>query len=170
MPLRRRGRPTIPLGPLAWAQPIQWTYLLIWDSEGGAKWGFRTSWGRYGLAAQDRRAPPPRRRGRRRAAQAQHLLAGHGSPVGGPKARGFETILGITIRDIGYLEGAIQTGVLVVAVSGARDGAVGGINCVVDVPVRGRGEKSGRTIEVRTAWELTDAVAAPRLVTAYVRP
>lgn len=90
--------------------------------------------------------------------------------VGGPKARGFETILGITIRDIGYLEGAIQTGVLVVAVSGARDGAVGGINCVVDVPVRGRGEKSGRTIEVRTAWELTDAVAAPRLVTAYVRP
>jgi len=89
--------------------------------------------------------------------------------VGGPKARGFELILGITIRDIGYLEGAIQTGVLVVPVSGMRDGAVGGINCVVNVPVRGRGEKSGRTIEVRTAWQLTGVDAAPRLVTAYVR-
>jgi hypothetical protein len=89
--------------------------------------------------------------------------------VGGPKARGFELILGITIRDIGYLEGAIQTGVLLVEISGVRDGAVGGINCVVDVPVRGRGEKSDRTIEVRTAWESTDAAAAPRLVTAYVR-
>jgi hypothetical protein len=88
---------------------------------------------------------------------------------GRSKARGFERILGITVRDIGYLEGAIQTGILVVAVSGVRAGAVGGVNCLVDVPVRGRGEKSGRLVAVRTAWELADAAAAPRLVTAYVR-
>jgi hypothetical protein len=30
---------------------------------------------------------------------------------GGPKARGFERILGITLEDIDYLEGAIYTGV-----------------------------------------------------------
>lgn len=89
---------------------------------------------------------------------------------GGPKARGFELILGITTRDIDYLEGAIQTGILMAQVGGVRNGATGGINCVVDVPVRGRGEKSGRTITVRSAWELVDAGAAPRLVTAYVRP
>lgn len=105
--------------------------------------------------------------GVRRKLSAYSLDTAH--QVGGPKARGFELILGITIRDIGYLEGAIQTGILVVAVSRMRDGAVGGINCVVDVPVRGRGEKSGRTVEVRTAWELTDVDAAPRLVAAYVR-
>jgi hypothetical protein len=39
---------------------------------------------------------------------------------GGPKARGFELILGITVRDIDYLEGAIQTGVLMASVSGVR--------------------------------------------------
>ncbi len=89
--------------------------------------------------------------------------------VGGDKARAFELVLGITIRDIGYLEGAIQTGVLVVAVSAVRDGVTGGFNCAVEVPVRGRGEKSGRMVEVRTAWELTDAAAAPRLVTAYIK-
>lgn len=87
---------------------------------------------------------------------------------GGPKAQGFESILGITIRDIGYLEGAIQTGILVVPVGAVRNGATGGFNCAVEVPVRGRGEKSGRTVAVRTAWELADAAATPRLVTAYI--
>jgi hypothetical protein len=90
--------------------------------------------------------------------------------VGGPKARGFERILGITVRDIGYLEGAIQTGVLLVAVSGVRTGAVGGVNCVVEIPVRGLGEKNGRAVAVRTIWKLTDASAAPRLVSAFLRP
>lgn len=32
---------------------------------------------------------------------------------GGPKAKGFKRILGIAIADIDYLEGAIQTGILV---------------------------------------------------------
>lgn len=90
--------------------------------------------------------------------------------VGGPKARGFELILGITVRDVGYLEGAIQTGVLLVAVSAVRDGAVDGINCVVEIPVRGLGEKSGRAVAVRTVWKLSDASAAPRLVSAFLRP
>ncbi len=89
---------------------------------------------------------------------------------GGPKARRFERILGITIRDIDYLEGAIQTGILVVAIGAVRDNPPWGVNCVVEVPVRGRGERSGRAINVRTAWELIDAEAAPRLVTAFLDP
>lgn len=89
---------------------------------------------------------------------------------GGPKARRFEQLLGITIRDVDYLEGAILTGILVVPVGAVRDNPPWGVNCVVDVPVRGRGESSGRAIKVRTAWELIDADAAPRLVTAFLGP
>lgn len=89
---------------------------------------------------------------------------------GGPKARGFERVLGITIADIDYLEVAIQEGVLRASIGSVRDNSPYGVNCVVDFPVGGRGEKSGRTVDVRTVWELTGAGAPPRLVTAYPRP
>lgn len=87
---------------------------------------------------------------------------------GGPKARGFELILGITIRDIDYLEGAIQTGILMAPISGVRVRPPYGVHCEVRVPVRGLGAKSGRVIEVRTVWELTDPDTAPRLINAYI--
>lgn len=90
--------------------------------------------------------------------------------VGGPKARGFKLILGITVGDVDYLEGAIQTGILTLRISGIRDNAPYGVNCVIDVPVRGRGGRRERAIDVRTVWELTGAGDAPRLVTAYLRP
>jgi hypothetical protein len=86
---------------------------------------------------------------------------------GGPKARGFERILGITIEDIDYLEGAIYTGVLLVPVSEVRDNEPWGIKCVVEIPVRGRGEKAGRLVDVTTSWEVRTSDAAPRLVTAF---
>jgi hypothetical protein len=85
---------------------------------------------------------------------------------GGPKARGFERILGITLDDIDYLEGAIYTGAVLVPVSEVRDNAPWGIKCVVLIPVRGRGEKSGRLVDVITSWEIRDTGAPPRLVTA----
>jgi hypothetical protein len=88
---------------------------------------------------------------------------------GGPKARGFELILGITIRDIGYLEGAIQTGILLASISAVRLREPYGFHCEVRVPVRGLGAKTGRVIEVRTAWELTDSTAVPRLINAYIK-
>jgi hypothetical protein len=88
---------------------------------------------------------------------------------GGPKARGFELILGITIRDIGYLEGAIQTGVLMAPISAVRVREPYGFHCEVRVPVRGLGAKAGRVIEVRTAWELTEPAAVPRLINAYIK-
>jgi hypothetical protein len=83
------------------------------------------------------------------------------------KVRGFERIMGITLDDIDYLEGAIYTGVVLVPISEVRDNAPYGIKCVVIIPVRGRGEKSGRLIDVTTSWEIRTPGAAPRLVTAF---
>jgi hypothetical protein len=88
---------------------------------------------------------------------------------GGSKARGFELILGITIRDIGYLEGAIQTGILLAPISDLRDRLPYGVVCGVRIPVRGLGAKSGRTVVVTTAWMLDGSGAIPRLVNALIR-
>lgn len=88
---------------------------------------------------------------------------------GGPKARGFKLILGITVRDIDYLVGAIQTGVFLVMVSAVRDRLPYGFVCEVRIPVRGLGAKSGRTVTVTTGWMLDDPGAVPRLVNAYIR-
>lgn len=89
---------------------------------------------------------------------------------GGPKAQGFERILGITIDAIDYLEGAISTGILLASVSEVRDNPPWGLKCVVDLPVRGRGEKSARLANVRTVWEIAGSGVPPRLVNAYCRP
>ncbi len=89
---------------------------------------------------------------------------------GGSKARGFERILGITIENIDYLEGAIQTGILLAPVSSVRDKRPWGVECVVVVPVRGRGDRGGRIIDVRTAWLITGASDPPRMTTAFPRP
>jgi uncharacterized protein len=86
---------------------------------------------------------------------------------GGPKARGFDRILAITIEDIGYLEGAIYTGILLIPVSQVRDNAPYGIKCAVDIPVRGIGAKADRVITIRTVWQFDEPDAPPRLVTAF---
>jgi hypothetical protein len=88
---------------------------------------------------------------------------------GGSKARGFELILGITIENVGYLEGAIQTGILMTPISGVRIRPPYGIHCEVKIPVRGLGAKTERVTEVTTVWELANAGAAPRLVNAYIK-
>jgi hypothetical protein len=88
--------------------------------------------------------------------------------VAASKVLGFKQILGITLKDIDYLEGAILTGILLVPVSSVRDNPPWGPKCVVDLPVRGRGEKSGRVANVRTVWEI--AGEPPRLVNAYCKP
>lgn len=89
---------------------------------------------------------------------------------GGVKARGFERILGITSEDIDYLEGAIHTGVLAVAVCAIRANPPWGIKCVVTVPVRGRSDTRDRVVSVRTVWQLISADTPPRLVNALCKP
>jgi hypothetical protein len=89
---------------------------------------------------------------------------------GGPKALGFELILGIAIDAIDYLEAQIMAGILRNPIGEIRDNAPYGVNCVVDVPVPGIGAKAGRLVEVRTIWEIKDAATPPRLITAYPKP
>jgi hypothetical protein len=62
---------------------------------------------------------------------------------GGPKARGFELILGITIRDIDYLEAVILDGILVTGVRSVRPNPPFGFNCVVELPCGGGARRTG---------------------------
>lgn len=96
------------------------------------------------------------------------LNAAHGD--GGPKARGFERVLGVTIADIDYVEAAIGEGIAATPITSVRDNAPYGVNCVVDITVRGLGERENRLAALRTVWELTGAAARPRLVSAYLKP
>lgn len=89
--------------------------------------------------------------------------------VGGPKARGFERILGITVETIEYLVEEILAGILDAPVCAARSNPPFGINCAVELPIAGIGLHSQRTAIVRTIWELAEADAAPRLVSAYIK-
>ncbi len=89
---------------------------------------------------------------------------------GGPKARGFELILGITIEAIDYLELQILTRVLDTPVREVRDNAPYGIKCTVDMPISGIGAKANRIVNVRTVWAFDRPDAPPRLANAYPKP
>jgi filamentous hemagglutinin len=89
---------------------------------------------------------------------------------GGPKARGFESILGITADHASYLESQIRTGILTSPVSRTRSAFPGGFSCVVELPILGLGAKRGRTINVRTVWLVTGIGKRPRLTTAFPKP
>lgn len=88
--------------------------------------------------------------------------------VGGPKARGFAQILGITIAQVTHLVQALHTGVRDAPVTDVRDNTPYGVLCEVRIRVSGVGERAGRQALVTTSWELRDATASPRLVTAYI--
>jgi hypothetical protein len=89
---------------------------------------------------------------------------------GGPKARGFERILGIAIDDIDYLEAQITSGVLQAPIASIREKPPHGTHYVVELPVVGIGPHSGRTANVRTVWEIAEPGDHPRLVSAYIKP
>ena len=89
---------------------------------------------------------------------------------GGPKARGFEQILGITIDAIEYLEAQILARILDTPIGEVRDNPPHGINYVVDIQVRGIGAKAGRVVTVRTIWIIGAAGDPPRLVNAFPKP
>jgi hypothetical protein len=89
---------------------------------------------------------------------------------GGPKARGFERILGITIEAIDYLETQILARVLETPISEIRDNSPYGVKCTIDMPIGGIGAKADRTVNVRTVWAFDHPDAPPRLVNAYPKP
>jgi hypothetical protein len=89
---------------------------------------------------------------------------------GGPKARGFEQILGITIDAIDYLEAQILARILDTPITKVRDNPPHGVNYVVEIQVRGIGAKADRVITVRTVWIVSAPGDAPRLVNAFPKP
>jgi hypothetical protein len=89
---------------------------------------------------------------------------------GGPKARAFERILGITITDLGCLEAAIHEGIGTTEMGSVRHNPPYGYNCVVDFSLSGRDEKSGRAVGLRTVWRVASPDSPPHLTTAYLRP
>jgi len=86
---------------------------------------------------------------------------------GGPKARGFDLILGITIDAIDYLETQILARILDTPIREVRDNAPYGIKCTVDIQVPGIGAKADRVATVRTVWAFDRPGAPPRLVNAF---
>jgi hypothetical protein len=90
--------------------------------------------------------------------------------AGGPKAKGFQVILGITLDDIDYLETELLAGILEAPITEIRDNAPYGVNCVVDIPIRGLRAKANRVLTVLSVWQIIEPEEAPRLVTAYIKP
>jgi hypothetical protein len=89
--------------------------------------------------------------------------------IGGPKARGFRAILGITPADLDYLVRAIEIGVRKSAIIAIRDNQPYGLMCEVAIPIRGVRTQARRLVPVTTAWQVLHSTARPRLVSAYIR-
>ncbi|HST68286.1 MAG TPA: hypothetical protein VLI94_01350 [Solirubrobacterales bacterium] len=69
---------------------------------------------------------------------------------GGPKARGFALILGITIDSIDYLEAQIELEIQRHPIKTVIDNRPFGWNCLVEFPIRGVGRYSQREANLRT--------------------
>jgi hypothetical protein len=89
---------------------------------------------------------------------------------GGPKARGFREILGITMDSASCLEDRIYTGIREVPISTVRENRPFGINCVVEIPLRGIGRYRAREVNLRTIWLVVNVDTGPRLVSALLKP
>ena len=86
-------------------------------------------------------------------------------PVGGDKARVFESVLGYNQSNADQLIGKIQQGVLTnPAVLGKADQF--GQRFTVDMSITG---PNGNIAVVRTGWVFDPGSTAPRLATAYVK-
>lgn len=88
---------------------------------------------------------------------------------GGEKARGFELALGITVREVDYLEQAIRRGIMTHPIASIRPNPIAGVNCVVEFPISGVGRYSDRRVDLRTVWQIPHLHGQPRLITAFPR-
>jgi hypothetical protein len=92
------------------------------------------------------------------------FVAHHG---GIPKARRFAQLLGITDQAAGYLEGQIMARIRDHPTVAVAENPPHGVNCAVDIPVRGIGARADRVATVRTIWHYQTNDSAPQLVSAY---
>jgi hypothetical protein len=90
-------------------------------------------------------------------------------PVGGPKARGLASILGISLASALHLEAEIRRGILQTPIAAIRENPPYGTNCVVDFSIQGIGVRSEISARMRTVWQAKQG-APPRLLSAYLKP
>jgi len=89
-------------------------------------------------------------------------------PKGGSKARYMEEALGYTRADAVELMKVFQEQVKVQNVEAIEfNGNQSGYLFVVQVEVPGIGPKAGRTLPIRTVWNINPGAKAPTFVTAY---
>lgn len=98
------------------------------------------------------------------AAKLRDYVLNPAHPQGGPKARVFAAVLGLTRADWRYLRDQLLAGVQV-APATPRGSTQWGDLYEVRVDVQGR---NGRTARVRTGWILRFDDERPHLTTAYV--
>lgn len=98
------------------------------------------------------------------AAKLRDYVLNPAHPQGGPKARVFAAVLGLTRADWGYLREQLLAGVKV-APAAPRGSTQWGELHEALVEVRGGG---GRVVWVRTGWILRFDDERPHLTTAYV--
>lgn len=89
---------------------------------------------------------------------------------GGPKAKGFASILGISITEIDYLEEQIYAAILKAPITELRQNLPYGVNCVIDFPLQGVGPRHEIIANVRTIWLVSGPASPPRLVSALLKP
>jgi hypothetical protein len=87
----------------------------------------------------------------------------------GPKANGFQKMLGIDLGSIDHLERQIRVGIATTPISSVRRKASGAIHCAVQFQIAGPDRYSHRTASLRTTWELIGPLAPPRMTNAYLR-
>ena len=98
------------------------------------------------------------------AAKLRDYVLNPAHPQGGPKARVFAAVLGLTRADWQYLRDQLLAGVRV-APATPRGSTPWGQLYEVLVEVRGPG---GRTARVRSGWIVRSGETRPHLTTAYV--
>jgi hypothetical protein len=95
------------------------------------------------------------------------LVPGH--EVGGPKANGFQRMLGIDLESIHYLIAEIEVGITHTPISKVEAKKAGAMGCTVKFRIAGVGRYSHRWAWLRTGWRLDGPGAQPHLSTAYLR-
>lgn len=90
-------------------------------------------------------------------------------PDGGPKARGFAVILGITEAHLNDLAEQLENRLTTAPVTAVRHNPPYGYLCEVLIPIRGVDRYRTRHRTVVTSWELRVSGGRPRLVTIYIK-
>jgi hypothetical protein len=88
---------------------------------------------------------------------------------GGPKANGFQVILGMDLSAVDHLAEEIRTGIAITPIRAVHLKEPAIARCTVQFQIAGIGRYSRRRAWLRTGWRLDGPGARPLLATAFLR-